>query len=334
MNQLNKSLIVAFGGSAIGEPKNKPLPTRSISLRLAQAITSRYNPNRDSDGRFGSGTGTKAKATDMVSSGAIAPGNELDEKLAGMTDSGYNYDEQFIKDIKKEDMALKEIYATQGFNGKPTSVKSWEEFDALESPVIDGGVFDQQKLFGGVGGGYNYEDGNAGGPKNPITEFSRGFQDGTLDSGKKVTAEAAIESFANGDTHWAGKGLAGNGTYVAMKAPTAAAYTNNDDLVGAISFKLDSSAKVGSYTKLSDEMTSLKEQGKLPNSLNDVGRFAAAKGFDAYVHDSTSDKGISFERTVPDMAIILNRSKVVFGPSKKASDMVDYRMKKAAGANK
>ena len=301
-------------------------PTRSISLRLAAAMVARANPYRDSDGRFGTGGGGKAKATDMVSSGAIAPGNELDEKLAGMTDSGYNYDEQFIQDIKKEDMALKEIYEIQGFNGKPKSVDSFEEFDALESPVIEGGMFNDRKLFGDVGGGYDYETGNSGYGKKPVTEFSRGFQDGTDASGNPVTADMAIESFVNGDTHWAGKGMAGNGSYVAAAPFMAADYTNDESLGGAISFKLDPSAKVGSYTQLSNEMLKLKDEGKLPKSLNDVGRFAAAKGFDAYVHDVTDSID---RRTKLDMAIVLNRSKVVFGPSIKANDLFNHRDKQA-----
>jgi hypothetical protein len=294
----------------------------------------KYNPHHDAQGRFasgGAGGGAPAGAgKDLLSSGVIAPGNALDEKLNSMTDNGYNYEEQFIQDIKKQDEALAEIYAMQGFNGKPTSVNSWEEFDAMESPVIEGGTFDKQKLFNGVGGGYDYEKGNGGNAKTPITELSRGFQDGKDVQGNPVTADMAIDSFVNGDTHWAGKGLAGNGTYVGMKAPVAAGYTNNDDLVGAISFKLDSTARVGSFSQISNEMLQLKNEGKLPKSLNDVGRFAAAKGFDAYVHDSTKDAwGDTFDRTIVDMAIVLNRSKVVFGPSIKTADLDNHRWAEA-----
>jgi len=263
---------------------------------------------------------------DLVENGTISKDSKLDKELSSLVDSGYNYEEQFMKDIKKQDLALSKIYEVKGFDGKPVSVESWDEFDSMESPVIEGGMFDGRKLFGDVGGGYDYENGRRGEVGNPITEFSRGFQDGTDAEGNPVKAEDAVESFVNGDKHWAGKGVAGNGTYVAMNPPTAAGYTNNDDLNGAISFKLDSSAKVGSYTKISSEMLKLKEEGKLPKSLEDVGRFAAAKGYDAYIHDTTDSID---RRTVPDMAIILNRSKVVFRPSKNAGDVVNYRFGKA-----
>ena len=73
-------------------------------------------------------------------------------------------------------------------------------------------------------------------------------------------------------------------------------------------------------------MLKLKDEGKLPKSLNDVGRFAAAKGFDAYVHDVTDSID---RRTKLDMAIVLNRSKVVFGPSIKANDLFNHRDKQA-----
>jgi hypothetical protein len=57
MNQLNKSLIQAFSGSATGDLKTKPAPTRSISLRLAHAMVGRANPNREPNGQFGFGAG-------------------------------------------------------------------------------------------------------------------------------------------------------------------------------------------------------------------------------------------------------------------------------------
>lgn len=263
---------------------------------------------------------------DLVDNGTISKDNELDKELSSLVDNGYNYEEQFMKDIKKQDLALSKIYEMRGFDGKPTSVESWDEFDSMESPVIEGGMFGGRKLFGDVGGGYDYENGRRGEVGNPITEFSRGFQNGTDAEGNPVTAEQAIESFVNGDKHWAGKGMAGNGTYVAMNVPTALGYTENDDFEGAISFKLNPSARVGSYTQISNEMSKLKSEGKLPKSLEDVGRFAAAKGYDAYIHDTTD----SIERrTVPDMAVVLNRSKVVFGPSIKAADLDKHRWEKA-----
>jgi hypothetical protein len=259
---------------------------------------------------------------DLISSGILTTGNALDQRLTEMAKE-FDHDKMHVENMRSEDLALKEIYAIQGFNGIPTVATSLDEFDSLPSPVIESGPFAGQKIFGEVKGGYDYEAGNSN-ARTPITELSRGFQSGIDEDGNILTAEDAIEAFRHGD-HWAGLGEAGSGTYAGTMFPVATGYTDDGSMKHVLAFKLIPHARIGSYRDLQNQIVTDEDTGNLPKSLTNIGRYATAKGYDAYVLENLDIYGGQHE---VDVVVVLNRSKVVLAPIP-TEDIFSYRWDEA-----
>ena len=236
-------------------------------------------------------TGVSRSATDLLVSGAIAEiNNELDS-----ISSGYNHEEQFTQGIKMEDKALDKIAEMQGFDALPQQAKTMDEYGNLPNPIIQNGVL-------------------AGQPLSPYVSNSlfRGFSSGKDLEGNVSSAQHALSEFEKGD-YWSGKGSYGNGIYASTSKSRARRYAETGGDMAE--FKLAPDAKVGSFYQLRADLSKeINSDNPPPHSVWNVGRYAAAKGYDAYIvetEDSYGGQIASFAQMV-----ILNRSKIILAPKK------------------
>jgi hypothetical protein len=261
---------------------------------------------RDERGRFGSGGGGSSTEPSASSVGnakdltkdTLAMGSEKDKELDAIKGK-YDYKEQFEKGIKEEDKAMHEIAEMQGFTGTPTRAEDWDEFNAMQQPTITGGPFNGEPML---------PDGS---------RLSRGFADGVDAEGNAITAQFAKSEFINGE-YYAGKGSFGSGTYTTPNMQFATQYAQDKNTDNVVQFKMDPESKIGSYSSILDEMYNLSDEGKLPYSLNNAGRYAAARGFDAIAID---DDLPSTSQVM--QILVLNRSAVVLSPDYSSGDVVE-----------
>ena len=212
--------------------------------------------------------------------------NALDNSLNNK--KGKFNDEDWKNDKYSEDEALHEIADIQGFSGKPTIANSKKEYDELKKPTYE----QLQSDFTPEGVKNRWET-------REVDELYRGTRDS-----ESITAQKAMNEFENGN-YYAGKGTMGNGIYSSTNKAQAKLYANGDSK-NVMNFKLNPNAKVGNSTKLLVEMREKKDT--LPRSVLDLGRYAAANGYDAVVDDSF------FGGDRKKQVIILNRTAVVLPP--------------------
>lgn len=262
---------------------------------------------RDERGRFGSGgssiepttsstdtpTSSVGKAKDLTKN-VLRMGSKKDKELDAIKGK-YDYKEQFEQNIKQEDEALHQIAEMQGFTGTPTRAEDWDEFNEMQQPTIIGGLLDGQPML------------------PDASRLSRGFQDGVDAEGNTVTAQFAKEEFMNGE-YYAGKGSFGNGIYSTPNMQFATQYAQDKDPSNIVQFKIDPESKVASYNSLLQEM--YNNSDRLPYSLNNVGRYAAAKGFDVVAIDSGAN-----DNSQVTQIMVLNRSAVVLSPDYSSGDV-------------
>jgi hypothetical protein len=242
--------------------------------------------DQGSHGNWASGGGEYSKGEDLLSNGTLEKGNALDNELSDKT-SKYNPNE-FLDNKFSNDEALEQIAERQGFDGKPQRTASQSEYDAIQSPKIQGGQLNNENAV----------------IKN---ELHRGFR-----NSQDISADKAKTEFEQGD-YYAGKGIIGNGIYVSPRLDTATGYAENESLQNVSSFKLDSNAKIGSYSQIVQERNQI--QSELPNSVyNDIGRYAAAKGYDGYIMDIAPATGMDIVANNITQLVILNRTAVVLPP--------------------
>jgi peptidoglycan/xylan/chitin deacetylase (PgdA/CDA1 family) len=262
------------------------------TLDYAQGVVERLDMeerhgthDQSSHGNWSGGGGT---GKNLLEDGTLQKGNALDQSLSAKT-SKYNTDD-FINGKSSQDSALKEIADKQGFSGQAQRASSQDEYDAIDSPKIESGPLKGQNVIG-------------------QKELHRGFRDS---GDKKVSAETARNEFESGE-YFAGKGIVGNGIYVSPRLDTAQGYAQDESVTNVSSFKLDSNAKIGSYSQIVQERNAI--QSELPDSVyNDIGRYAAAKGLDGYVMDISPATGSNILSSNITQLVILNRTAIVLPP--------------------
>jgi hypothetical protein len=242
--------------------------------------------DQSSHGSWAAGGGKYSKGKDLLSDGTLSKGNSLDKELSAKT-SKYNPNE-FLEGKFSNDEALEQIAERQGFDGKPQRTATQSEYDAIQSPKIQGGNLDGQNAV-------------------KDQQLHRGFRNSA-----DISSTQAKKEFEQGD-YYAGKGIIGNGIYVTPNLDTAKKYSEQNTTENISNFKLSENAKIGSFSTLRNEMIS--QQSNLPDSVyNDVGRFAASKGFDGYVMDESPGGGIFVSNESVTQMVILNRTAVVLPP--------------------
>ena len=236
-------------------------------------------------------TGSSGSATDLVASGTIAEiNNELDS-----ISREYNHEEQFTQGIKMEDKALDKIAKMQGFDALPQQARTMDEYSNLPNPIIENGVL-------------------AGQPLSPYVSNSlfRGFSSGKDSEGNVSSAQHALSEFEKGD-YWSGKGSYGNGIYVAITKQTATRYAETKDDISE--FKLAPDARVGSFYQIRADLSKeINSDNPPPKSVWNVGRYAAAKGYDAYIVEIESPDGGQIANFA--QMVVFNRSKIILAPKK------------------
>jgi hypothetical protein len=242
--------------------------------------------DQSTHGSWANGGGGSEGVRDLIANGTIERGNKLDDQLDLIT--GEHTPQEFLDGIRTEDLALKQIVKLQGFDAKPQTSDDWDEFNAIKQPKMSNGEV-------------------AGSPMLPeVSRLSRGFGEGVSLDGVATSGAEAISQFKNGE-YWAGKGSYGNGIYSSPDMSIAMMYTSGSNTQSSIiQFKLSSDSKVGSYSALMKEMLATRDSSGLPASLHNIGRYAAAKGYDAYLVDV-------LEQGRPQV-VVLNRGKVILSP--------------------
>jgi len=209
------------------------------------------------------------------------------------------------EDYSHADHSLAHIYEQQGFHARPTVVEQ-EEFDRMAQA-------------------------------GEIVPLYRGLIDSGPEAGSVPAAELA-ERFRTGDQHYAGYGVFGNGTYVTPQHYTAQYSYTSQHLGGSVlrmalrpgarivdidelrrQYKADT--QWGFYDRLSDqvldgeitrdEADALRQDYERSRSvqweslIEDLGRYAAAKGYDAV--------GASYDALAEEYReiVILNRGAVI-----------------------
>jgi hypothetical protein len=247
--------------------------------------------DQSSHGNWSSGGGEYSKGKDLLSNGTLSKGNKLDNDISEKA-SKFKPGE-FADGKTSEDAALKELADRQGFSGQAQRATSKEQYDSIESPKIESGPLQGQNVL-------------------TQNELHRGFRDS---GDKTVSAEQARNEFEGG-TYWAGKGIMGNGIYAATNVDKAKKYSEGQTLDNILSFKLSPDAKIGSFHLLhSDLLMNKATDRSLPESVEfDVGRYAAALGFDGYVNDTSIGGGVFTSNASIDQLVILNRTAIILPP--------------------
>lgn len=222
------------------------------------------------------------------------PGTVADGKAQNAVD-GKDLAGKFKFDDKSTDYSIEQVIKAQGFDGKPTLTSDLVEFS------------------------------NACKASNFIAKRGVGASDqATLDAYDKAlkTGDFYVKC-SGGSVHGYGMYAASvqangrNANYGVKSAEsTAKSYADWGGGVSKVyTMTLDKSAKIGNEADLSRQMRSDKEFQSVCNAsrmnrsyTQDVGVYAAYKGYDAYVAGSgrSSSSGSSSDYTV-----ILNRSKVI-----------------------
>ena len=259
---------------------------RSISLRLAKAmvktstvkkkITSRNNPYRDSDGRFGSGSGASggnSKESELAKD--ISPNLK---KEYGDTSETKRAQELRVEHMTANyDPVLKDIAKKQGFDAKAEMVDQ-ANFDKI---VADGGTV----TYRGVTDFYD----------SPSANDATYFQ-----------GDSAIsQNFAEGE-YYAGGGGYGSGTYTSSDLSIAEHYATADGATGGvITMVVRPDAKIATPQQWQAARAAAREgKGGFMGAENE-GRILAAQGFDGFQIASKNVDHFSNQFTV-----VLNRNAV------------------------
>lgn len=166
------------------------------------------------------------------------------------------------------DNALKIIAERQGFTGKPNVVEK---------------ISDLQDIQKTKGGTLVYRG---------ISNYSLGADiDVITDIGKDVTysADQATKAFREGE-YFAGWGMFGNGTYTTTNVETASSYafmtdTDNGRMGNGktMAMLIPKNAKMPTKEDISAAYSAMvHDHPSTPTHRNDMGRYLAAKGFQAY----------------------------------------------------
>lgn len=122
--------------------------------------------------------------------------------------------------------------------------------------------------------------------------------------------QSHMDQFINGATHFAGRGVNGNGSYSTTSKQNASAYSNH----ALLNFTLSKDANVVSEGSLESEMrataNSLGSGNAVKALLSDAGRYAALRGYDA-ISIKNPLEGFDPFHLVGSTYIVLNRGKVV-----------------------
>jgi hypothetical protein len=240
---------------------------------------------RDKDGKFGSGGGGRAEGTDLIKAGAAKLADDVVAERAGF-------------EGRSRDPALSAIAHRQGFDGPP-EVVTRTEMDRLI--------------------------------KSGRPELLRGVQ--APEDGSKTAAQIQ-EDMRSGDAHF-GRGIYGNGYYFAP--PGGSGFSGAEGFGagpnGAMArATLRPGAKVVKYRQLEKERAEHfaglghdphREGGLEPNPdgsgyrravprsnedlvLSDLGRYAAARGYDAVQMDDSKAGGY-----IPPQWLVVNRTALI-----------------------
>lgn len=107
--------------------------TRAISLRLARAMVQRYNPNREPNGQFGSGSGGNAVGTDIMN-----PSNEPVTPSTSNSYEGFHNAPTREDGAPLHDLTGNEIYPANVYaeNNLKHYTSGYQEFDAEAHQII------------------------------------------------------------------------------------------------------------------------------------------------------------------------------------------------------
>lgn len=183
------------------------------------------------------------------------------------------------------DNALKIIAERQGFTGKPKTVET---------------IADLQEIQKTEGGTIVYRG---------IANYSAEAAEKMLSSGGEIsyTAEQALTDFREGE-YYAGWGMFGNGTYTTPNVETAVSYANvkvfDEGKLGngkTMAMLIPKDAKMPSESEVKEGLKSLKFNNQTRTHENDIGRFLATRGYQAY------DSGYVEEEKMGNI-VVLDRS--------------------------
>lgn len=255
--------------------------------------------------------GAPAKAAESVDWAKMTDkefANSIEKYMPGITDiaekgwmsknNQYNYLESSLNG----DMVLTDIYEARGFHGKPQVVNKTD----MDKYIAENGT----------------------------PELYRGMKESQ--TGKSGTEKQ--EGFINDELHFAGYGVLGNGTYAAETLPNSttnkglqiardyakSGYVTRDGGVNSCArLTLKKGTKIAEYESIIQQKkefsaklqksynngkVSYKQFDLVSNLVNDVGRFAAIRGYEAW-HDN--DPNRSGARQDEPYWVITNRSKII-----------------------
>lgn len=221
-----------------------------------------------------------AKGTDLIGQPPHQRPNRLSAQVAGMrhsqaTRSGYQSGSfkgsGAYRSPDAADADLRSLADLQGFSGKPEVITKGE-INKLQSSGS------HYVLYRGVQG-------------TSSANWRHKATGGTAKSAKQIQ-----DQMRTGDAYF-GVGVYGNGYYFATDRSTAVSYSDRSP-GSVIRVALPKNAKIGNYSSLSNEVQTLVSHAKATAETKavfaDVGRYAAARGYDAL--------------KVPTGYVILNRS--------------------------
>lgn len=267
--------------------RGQPIPGRTAPQQTASPTGNKQQTQKPAQKPAQKPTTQQKPAT------TAKPGTVADGKAQNAVD-GKDLTGKFRFNDKSTDYSIEQVIKAQGFDGKPTLTS-------------DKAAFSQ-----------------ACQASNFIAKRGVGASD-------QRTMDAYDQALKTGDFYvkCSGGSVHGYGMYAASVAAngrnassgirdaesTAKAYAGGNSAQKIYTMTLDKSAKIGTESQLKSQMRNDTEFQKVCNasSMNryytqDVGVYAAYKGYDAYIADSgrSSSSGASSDYTV-----ILNRSKVI-----------------------
>lgn len=256
--------------------------TQTIYFEPGLKPVIKFNPNHDEVGRFASSSGAGGAGTDITSEmdkvffnrkldiheSSIFPGSLRIPTEAEMTRAGLNLETRdLIDNMNFEDTnsgraygdnALKIIAERQGFTGKPKTVGTVEDLQAIQRTeagiLVYRGIADYSSM-----------------GTNEVT----------------YTADQGLKDFRTGD-YFGGWGAFGNGTYTSHSIDEATSYANTKDLDNGklgngkvIAMLIPKNAKAPSKSVVNQVVKDMV-YGREPNHRNNIGRRLASMGYQYY----------------------------------------------------
>jgi len=255
---------------------DEEIPTRSISLRLAQAMVARANPYREPNGQFGTGPGA-GSGSDKESELAKDISPDLKKEYGDTSETKRAQELRIEHMTANYDPVLKDIAKKQGFDAK--------------AEMVDQAAFDRIVADGGT---VTYRG---------VTDF---YDSPSANDATYIQGDSAIsKNFAEGE-YFAGGGGYGSGSYTSSDLSVAEHYATADGATGGvITMVVKPNAKIASPQQWQAARDAAREgKGGFMGADNE-GRILAAQGFDGFQIASKNVDHFSNQFTV-----ILNRNAV------------------------